>query len=159
MTPVLVLALALVAGLLNGPRTFAPVALVAWSAAFGWLDVAGTWLGWLGAPAPAALLTLLALGELYGDKVTTRSRTWLPGMIARAVMGALVGAGIALGASDPAPGGWGALLGALGALVGTPATLPLRLALARRLGRDLPAALIEDAIVIGGIAAIIALVA
>ncbi|WP_265587192.1 DUF4126 domain-containing protein [Sphingomicrobium arenosum] len=151
------LLLAFIAGFLNGPRTFAPVALVAWSAAFGWLDIAGTGLGWLGAPAPAALLTLLALGELYGDKVTTRSRTWVPAVIGRAAMGALVGGAIALGASDPASGWLGAALGATGAVIGTYATLPLRLALAKRFGRDLPAALIEDAIVIAGIVGIVAL--
>lgn len=153
------LLLAFLAGFLNGPRTFAPVALVAWSAAFGWLDIAGTGLGWLGAPAPAALLTLLALGELYGDKSTTTMRTVWFALVGRALLGALVGAAIALGAQDPASGWLGAVLGAIGALVGTYATLPLRLGLGKRLGSDLPAALIEDALVIGGIAAIIALAA
>ncbi len=153
------LLLALLAGVLNGPRTFAAIALVAWSAAFGWLDIAGTGLGWLGAPAPAALLTLLALGELYGDKVTTRKRTWVPAVIGRSAMGALVGGAIALGASDPASGWLGAALGALGALVGTYATLPLRLSLGKRFGRDLPAALLEDAFVIGGIILIVSFAA
>ncbi|MCM8557809.1 DUF4126 domain-containing protein [Sphingomicrobium sediminis] len=144
------LALAFLIGFLNGPRTFAPIALVAWSAAFGWLDIAGTGLGWLGAAAPAAILTLVALGELYGDKHTDRSRTWVPAVIGRVVMGAVAGAALALGAADPAVGLVGAGLGAVGALIGTYATLPLRLRLAKKWGKDLPAALIEDAVVIGG---------
>ena len=81
------------------PRTgtrlppFLAIALVAWSAAFGWLDIGGTVIGWLGAPAPAAILTLLALGELYGDKrPEAPNRTISYGLAGRIVTGALAGA-------------------------------------------------------------------
>lgn len=152
------LALAFFIGFLNGARTFLAIALVAWSAAFGWLDIGGTALTWLGAPAPAAILTLLALGELYGDKQPKMGdRTRKPALAARIVMGALAGGAVALGAGEPASGWAGAGIGALGAAIGTFATFRFRAACARKLGKDLPAALLEDAILIAGIAAIIAL--
>ncbi|NNC46826.1 MAG: DUF4126 domain-containing protein [Sphingomonas sp.] len=150
------LGLAFLIGFLNGARTFLAPALVAWSAAFGWLDIAGTGLGWLGAPAPAAILTLLALGELYGDKrPEAPNRTISYGLAGRIVMGALSGAAIAMGAVDPASGWAGAGLGALGAAIGTFATLRARLWLAAKFGKDLPAALAEDALLIAAIALLI----
>lgn len=152
------LALAFFIGFLGGGRTFLAAAMVAWSAAFGWLDIAGTALGWLGAPAPAAILTLLAMGELYGDKQPKMGdRTRKPALAARVVVSALVGAMVALGAAVTASPWAGAGMGALGAAIGTFATFRLRAALARKLGRDLPAALIEDLLLIGGIALVIAL--
>lgn len=150
------LGLAFLIGFLNGARTFLAPALVAWSAAFGWLDIAGTGLGWLGAPAPAAILTLLALGELYGDKrPEAPNRTISYGLAGRIAMGALSGAAIAMGAVDPASGWAGAGLGALGAAIGTFATLRARLWLAAKFGKDLPAALAEDALLIAAIALLI----
>lgn len=152
------LALAFFIGLLNGGRTFLAIALVAWSAAFGWLDIAGTPLGWLGAPAPAAVLTLLAMGELYGDKQPGMgNRTRKAALAARVLFGALAGAVVAIGAVVTASAWAGAAMGAMGAAIGTFATFRLRAALANRFGRDLPAALIEDALLIAGIAAVIAL--
>lgn len=150
------LGLAFLIGFLNGARTFLAPALVAWSAAFGWLDIAGTGLGWLGAPAPAAILTLLALGELYGDKrPEAPNRTISYGLVGRIAMGAVTGAAIAMGAVDPASGWAGAALGALGAAIGTFATLRARLWLAGKFGKDLPAALTEDALLIAAIALLI----
>ena len=152
------LALAFLIGFFNGARAFLAIAMVAWSAAFGWLDIAGTGLGWLGAPAPAAILILLAMGELYGDKrPEAPNRTVSYGLAGRVVLGALSGAALALGAADPASGWAGAGLGALGAAIGTFATLRLRLWLAAKFGKDLPAALLEDAFLIVTIAAIISL--
>lgn len=152
------LGLAFLIGFLNGARTFLAIAMVAWSAAFGWLDIGGTGLSWLGAPAPAAILTLLALGELYGDKQPSMGdRTRKAALAARIVMGALAGAALALGASDPASGWAGAGLGGLGAAIGTFATFQFRAICAAKFGKDLPAAMLEDALLIGGIAAVIAL--
>ena len=152
------LGLAFLIGFLNGARTFLAIAMVAWSAAFGWLDIGGTALSWLGAPAPAAILTLLALGELYGDKQPSMgNRTRKVALAARVVMGALAGAAVALGASEVASAWAGAALGALGAAVGTFATFRFRAVCADKFGKDLPSALLEDALLIGGIAAIIAL--
>ncbi|WP_260482743.1 DUF4126 domain-containing protein [Sphingomicrobium flavum] len=152
------LALAFFIGLLTGGRAFLAIALVAWSAAFGWLDAAGTALGWLGAPAPAAILTLLAMGELYGDKQASMgNRTARAPLAARIVLGALAGGLVALGASVTASPWAGAAMGALGAAIGTFATFRLRAWLATRLGRDLRAALIEDALLIAGIVAVVAL--
>ena len=141
----------LLVGLLTGARTFAPVALVAWASAFGWLDSAGTWVGWLGTPAAAAVLTLLALGELYGDKQPEAgNRTVWLALVGRMVVGALAGAAVALGADAALSGAMGAGLGAAAAAVGTFITFHFRAFCADRMGKDLPAALLEDALVIGG---------
>jgi uncharacterized membrane protein len=66
---------------------------------------------------------------------------------ARIVSGALCGAALA------AAGGGSALglcLGAIGAVIGTLGGAALRARLAKAFGKDLPAALLEDAITIGG---------
>jgi uncharacterized membrane protein len=69
-------------------------------------------------------------------------------------MGALCGATLA------APSGQhivGALVGAVGAVIGTLGGAAARASMARAFGRDLPAALIEDAVAIGGALAIVCL--
>ena len=72
----------------------------------------------------------------------------------RIVIGALCGAALA------APGGQlvlGAIAGALGAVLGTLGGAAVRAKLAQAFGRDLPAALIEDVVAIGGALAIVSL--
>ena len=51
----------------------------------------------------------------------------------------------------------GGVLGAIGAVIGTLGGAAARLRLAKGLGRDLPAALIEDAVAIVGALAIVSL--
>jgi uncharacterized membrane protein len=87
--------------------------------------------------------------ELINDKLPkTPSRKTPPQFITRIVTGALCGA--AFGAAEQALIG-GLLLGAVGAAVGTLAGAELRARLTRTLGgRNLLAALIEDAIAIIG---------
>jgi uncharacterized membrane protein len=69
------------------------------------------------------------------------------GFGARIVTGALCGS--ALGAPSDALIG-GLLAGVLGAVAGTLGGYELRARLARAVGKDLPVALLEDAIAIGG---------
>jgi uncharacterized membrane protein len=92
------------------------------------------------------VLTLAAIGEIVNDKLPkTPSRKIPPAFIARIVTGALSGAAIgASGGALPA----GLLLGAVGAVSGTIGGYELRSRLARAIGKDFPAALIEDAIAI-----------
>jgi uncharacterized membrane protein len=131
-----------------GLRAMTAPAAVSWAARVGWLNLQGTPLAFLGAAATPWIFTAAALGELVNDKLPkTGSRKAPPPFIARIVMGALSGA--AIGASR----GGGALaaglvLGALGAVAGTLGGYELRARLGRAIGRDLPAAFIEDAIAI-----------
>ncbi|WP_343344161.1 DUF4126 family protein [Sphingomicrobium sp. XHP0239] len=156
---IVLLVLCAAIGFLTGARTFAPIAMVAWASAFGWLDIAGTGLGWLGAAAPAAILTLLAMGELYGDKLPQAgNRTVWFALLGRIVVGALAAAALALGASAPTSAVSGGIAGAVGAAIGTFVTFRARQGLIERQGR-IAGALIEDAFVLLGTAAIILAVA
>ena len=135
-------------GLTTGLRTLAPLAIVSWAAHLGWLHLENTWLAFLGATVTPWILSLLALGELVTDKLPTTPSRKVPMQFgARIVTGALSGAALA------APtGGWIAsvVAGIIGAIVGTLAGAELRGRLSRVVGNDLPIALLEDVVAIGG---------
>ena len=138
--------LAFLIGVVAGLRAMTAPALASWAARLGWLKVQGTPFAWMGAAVTPWIFTLAAIGEIVNDKLPkTGSRKAPPQFFARILMGALSGATI--GASA---GGWvgGLIAGSLGAVVGTFGGYELRSRLARALGRDLPAALIEDVIAI-----------
>ena len=135
-------------GVTTGLRTLAPLAIVSWAAHLGWLHLENTWLAFLGATVTSWILSLLALGELVTDKLPTTPSRKIPIQFgARIVTGALSGA--ALAAST---GGWiaGVVAGIIGAIVGTLAGAKLRGRLSRVIGNDLPVALLEDVVAIGG---------
>ena len=91
---------------------------------------------------------MLAIVELITDQLPkTPSRTVPMQFGTRIVLGALSGA--AIGASQGALTG-GLIAGGIGAVIGTLGGAKVRAALARSFGRDLPAALIEDVVAIGG---------
>ena len=135
-------------GLTTGLRALAPLAIVSWAAHLGWLHLENTWLAFLGATVTSWILSLLALGELVTDKLPTTPSRKIPMQFgARIVTGALSGAALA------APtGGWiaGVVAGIIGAIVGTFAGAELRGRLSRVVGNDLPIALLEDVVAIGG---------
>ena len=135
-------------GVTTGLRTLAPLAIVSWAAHLGWLHLENTWLAFLGATVTSWILSLLALGELVTDKLPTTPSRKIPIQFgARIVTGALSGAALA------APtGGWiaGVVAGIVGAIVGTLAGAELRGRLSRVIGNDLPVALLEDVVAIGG---------
>jgi uncharacterized membrane protein len=136
--------LAFVIGIVAGLRAMMAPAAIAWAARLGWLDLHGSWLAFLGYRWTAPILSLLAIGEIVNDKLpNTPSRKVPPQFGARVVMGSLCGAAIGIQA-----GIWwlGLLLGAAGAVAGTLGGSAARGALAKAIGRDLPAALTEDAI-------------
>jgi uncharacterized membrane protein len=137
--------LALLIGMLTGLRAFTPIAAVSWAARLGWLHLQGTWLAFLGHPVTPYILTILAIGELINDKAPKTPKRTVPfAFLARIALGALCGVAVAgsfLG---------GICAGALGAVIGTLGGLEGRVRLARAFGKDLPAALIEDVVAVGG---------
>ncbi len=146
--------LAFLIGAVTGLRTLAPAAVVSWAAHLGWLNLQGTWhlqgtwLAFLGAAVTPYILSILALGELITDKLPRTPSRKIPMQFgARIVMGALSGAALA------ASGGvWiaGLVAGIAGAIVGTFAGAELRGRLSLAVGKDLPIALLEDGVAIGG---------
>jgi uncharacterized membrane protein len=145
--------LAFLIGVIAGLRSLTAPAVVSWAARLGWLHVENTWLAFLGFAATPYIFSVLAIGELIADKLpNTPSRTAPPGFIARIVTGGLSGA--ALGASGGASeGSWtvGLVAGAIGAIAGTFGGYQFRVRLVKATGgKDLPIALLEDAIAIGG---------
>ena len=116
---------------------------ISWAARIGLLYLAGTPLAFMGFRATPYIFTLLAVGELIIDKrISTLSRTVPFQFIGRIFSGALVGSA----ACFPS-GNWlvGTFLGVVGALAGTFGGAVLRRRLASALGKDLLAALMEDA--------------
>jgi uncharacterized membrane protein len=143
---------ALLLGVVAGLRTMTPPAAVGWYAHLGWLDVAGTRLEFLASRWTTVVLSGLALAELVIDQLPSTPRRTIPfAFIARIVSGGLCGA--ALGAVQ---GSWigAAAAGMAGAVAGTLGGLALRLRLAKAFGKDPPAAFLEDAVALGGAAAI-----
>ena len=140
--------LAFLIGVVAGLRALTAPAAVSWAARLGWLHLENTWLAFLGFAFTPYILSALAIGELINDKLPkTPSRKAPPGFAARIVMGAICGA--ALGASSQALMG-GLLAGVLGAIAGTLGGYEARMRAAKAVGKDLPIALLEDAIAVCG---------
>ena len=138
--------LALLIGVVAGLRAMTAPAAVAWGAYLGWLPLSGTWAGFMGHWIALAVFTVLALGELVGDQLPSTPSRKVPVQFGtRLVSGAFAGAviGTAGGALIA-----GLVAGAIGAVIGTYGGAEVRARLARTFGRDLPAALIEDAVAI-----------
>jgi uncharacterized membrane protein len=143
-------ALAFLIGVVAGLRALTAPMAASWAARLGWLHLENTPLAFLGFAATPYIFTALALGELVNDKLPkTPSRKAPPSFIVRIVMGGLSGA--ALGASGGNLLG-GAVAGAMGAMAGTLGGYEFRKRLVQATGgKDLPIALLEDAIaVLGG---------
>jgi uncharacterized membrane protein len=139
--------MAFLIGVVAGLRAMTAPAVVSWAARLGWLNVQGTPLAFLGAAVTPWIFTAAAVFELVNDKLPKTGSRKAPGpFIARIVMGALCGA--AIGASGHALAA-GLVAGAVGAVAGTLGGYEFRARLARAAGRDLPIALLEDAIAIG----------
>jgi uncharacterized membrane protein len=152
VTHVLILLLALLIGVVAGSRSLTAPAVVAWGAYLGWIDLHGTWASWMANIITVVVFTVLAIGELVNDKLPkTPPRTAPPIFAARLVTGGLAGA--VLGAW---PHWTFTALGAgiVGAVLGTLGFYQFRKRLVAAIGgRDLPIALLEDAVaVLGGFA-------
>jgi uncharacterized membrane protein len=127
-------------GVVAGLRSMTAPAAVSWAARLGWLHLGNTWLAFLGFAATPYILSVLAIGELIADKLPKTPSRKAPGpFIGRVVSGALCGA--ALGSL---------LAGVIGAVAGTLGGYEFRARLVRATGgKDLPIALLEDAIAVG----------
>ena len=152
------LAAALLIGVIAGLRTFTAPTAVSWSARLGRIPLAGTHLAFMGSIITAVILTLLALLEIVviDPNPKTPSRKALPSFGARLVFGGLSGAAIGLSAGSF----WlGLLLGLIGAVIGTFGGAAFRTRLAAAFGKNLPAAITEDAVAIVGAFLIVAYLA
>jgi uncharacterized membrane protein len=138
--------LLLLIGVAAGLRAATPLAAISIGAWLGWIDLGTTWAGFLGSIIAVVILVILAVLELIGDQLpNTPSRKTPAPFTARVVAGAI--AGVLLGLPS---GSWiaGLVLGAIGGALGTLGGFAARRWMAARFGRDLPAALIEDAVTI-----------
>ncbi|SMF08844.1 Uncharacterized membrane protein [Xaviernesmea oryzae] len=144
----MVYVLALLIGVVAGLRAMTAPAAVAWAAYLGWLDLSGSWLAFMGSVWAVGIFTILAIVELVTDQLPSTPSRKVPQQFgARILMGALAGAAI----GTPS-GGWiaGLIAGIIGAVIGTYGGAAVRAGLAKSFGKDLPAALIEDAVAIVG---------
>jgi uncharacterized membrane protein len=146
---VALLGLALLIGVVAGLRALTPLAVVAWAAHLGWIDVHDKWSSWMGSWIVVGIFTVFALVELVTDQLPkTPSRKSPPQFGARLVTGAFAGA--VLGSAFHHTF---AALGAavIGAVLGTLGGYEFRHRLvAATGGKDLPIALLEDVIAVGG---------
>jgi uncharacterized membrane protein len=139
--------LAFLIGLVAGLRVMTAPAAVSWGARLGWLNLQGTPLAFLGAAATPWIFSAAAIGELVNDKLPwTGSRKAPAPFIVRVVMGAACGAALDSSGHELAAG---LVAGAAGAVAGTLGGFEFRARLVRAIGgRDLPIALLEDAIAV-----------
>ena len=144
----ILLLLAILIGIIAGFRSMTAPAVVSWAARLGWIHLNSSWLVFLGFSWTAWILTLAAVGELVADKLPSApSRKMPPSFAFRIVSGSISGAAIGFSRGSLIIGLLG---GAVGAVIGTLGGAAARSALARMFGKDLPAALLEDAVAIVG---------
>lgn len=133
-------------------------AAVSWGAHLGWFPVEGTWASFMAATVTPYIFSALAIVELITDQLPSTPSRKVPMQFgARIVSGAFCGA--VLGAAS---GAWigCAVAGIVGAIIGTLGGAEARSRLVKATGgRDLPIALLEDVIAIGGAIWIVASVA
>jgi uncharacterized membrane protein len=142
-------------GMIAGLRTMTAPAAASWAAWTGALDLGGTWLAFLGLTWTPWVITLLAVGELVNDKLPgTPSRKVPVQFAARVLSGLLAGAAFGTAAGGMAVG---AAAGGAGAVLGTLGGAWARGRLAAAFGKDLPAALVEDAVAVAGAALLVLL--
>lgn len=140
--------LALLIGVIAGLRAMTAPAAISWAAALGTLPVGDTWLAFMGYRFTPWIFSVLALVELVTDQLPSTPSRKVPQQFgARLISGALCGATIGAGG-----GSWigGLIAGVVGAVIGTYGGAEARARLAAGFGRDLPAALIEDAVAVLG---------
>ena len=138
--------LALLIGVVAGLRAMMAPAAISFAAHCGLLDLAGSWLAFLGYRFTPWIAGIAALGELVTDQLpSTPSRKMPVPFGIRIVMGGLCGAAITIPA-----GLWigGLAAGVIGAVIGTLGGARARAGLAKAFAHDRPAAVIEDIVAI-----------
>jgi uncharacterized membrane protein len=131
-------------GFCTGLRTMTPMAVLCWFSYMDMLPVHHDWAFWTTKLVTAIVFTVLAAGELIGDKLPqTPNRTSPFALIARIVFGGLVGAICATGLHGELLEG--VLLGAIAAVAGAFIGYNLRRHLVQVTGiPDIVVALCED---------------
>ncbi len=133
----------LLLGVATGMRSMTAIAALSWAVWLGLVPEQG-WAAWIGHLVVVILLTICALGEYVADTMPkTPRRTDLGPALGRVVIGALVGAMVAVAIDEPVAGG--VIFGAGGAIIGTWGGFFVRMTVARIFRRDMPAALLESA--------------
>ncbi|WP_380874503.1 membrane protein [Sphingomonas sp. DBB INV C78] len=139
---------ALLIGVIAGLRAMTAPAAVAWAIHLGCVAAPGDWTAFMGYRFTPWIFGLLALAELVTDQLPSTPSRKVPVQFAtRIIMGGLAGATLCSAAGMTLAG---LAAGAVGAVIGTLGGAAGRAQLAARFGRDLPAALIEDALAILG---------
>jgi uncharacterized membrane protein len=153
-----ILILALLIGVVAGLRAMTAPAAVSWAAYLGWLPLETSWAAFLGYRFTPWIFAVLAVAELVADQ--------LPGTPSRKVplqFGTRIVAGAFCGAAIGTAGGallGGLIAGAIGAVLGTLGGYEARKRLVAAIGgKDLPIALLEDAVAIIGAFLIVSAVA
>jgi len=146
----MILLLGFLLGCICGLRSLTAPAVVCWAAHFGWLRFDGTPLAFLDRPVMLIAVTVLAIGELIGDKLPkTPSRTAPLGLTARVVLGGASAAALAVSARSGVP--LAALAGAIGGVAGAFGGYNVRhFLVAKKHLPDFVVALAEDAVAIVG---------
>ncbi len=136
-------------GAATGMRSLTPIAVLCWFAYLGYLPVGDTWASWVAKLVTVIVFTVLALGELVADKLPrTPDRTSTGPLLARLVLGGLIGAIVAAGLNGSAFEG--IILGVGGALVGAFGGYLIRREIViKSQGKDWPVAVVEDLMTIG----------
>lgn len=149
MTTAAVLGLCLLIGVVAGARALTAPAVMSWAAVLHWIPVDDKWSFWMNSWITVGILTAFALVELVTDQLPkTPNRKTTPQFSARLLTGAFAGAVLGSGWHHTFAG-LGA--GVIGAVFGTLCFYEFRSRLvAASGGRDLPIALLEDLVAIGG---------
>jgi uncharacterized membrane protein len=142
-----VLVNAFLLGIASGLRSLVGLAVVSWAARYGYLHLEHTWLAFLGYAFTPYILSLMAIGEMVNDKLPKTPSRLLPApFITRIVTGALCGVALGLSTDHLVAG---LLAGVVGSVAGTYGGAKARAFGAKLIGRDLPAALVEDLVALG----------
>jgi uncharacterized membrane protein len=122
---------------------------VAWAAHLGWLNLSNSPLAFMGSTIAVVIFSLFAVFELFVDlQPSTPRRTALVPLTARILMGGLCGASLCAATRQSLI--VGAILGALGGVIGAFAGYEVRRKLVTALNvKDIFIALLEDLVMIG----------
>jgi uncharacterized membrane protein len=142
------LLLALAIGFVAGLRSMTAPAAVSWAAFYGWLNLQGTPLEFMGSWVAVAIFTVAALAEYVADKLPRTPNRTNPGpLIVRMLLGGLSGAAICVASGNSLAAG--AVFGGLGAVLGAYAGYHARRRLVAGLGaKDFVVAVSEDLVAI-----------
>ena len=143
-----IFALAFGVGVAAGLRSLTPPAVVAWAAHLGWLNLNNSPLAFMGSIITVVIFSILALFELFVDlQPSTPKRTAPVPLGARILMGGLCGACLYAASNQPLV--IGAILGAVGGVIGAFAGYEIRRrSVAALQVKDIFIALLEDLITI-----------